>query len=143
MKLDFFNKIDAMKLGLRCMYKKLALSNISFYVGVICTKAIARRNKDSRTKLYFPHRTGGTSFKNIKRKIQLKDSLSQVPEEEQTETFKNNVWVEHRELDTRGHVRRVGKYTSVTQRHVPMNDRKAIIQEIKNHIVEEVRVKIL
>ena len=64
-------------------------------------------------------------------------------QEEQTETFKSNVWVEHRGLDTRGYIRRVGKYTSVTQRHVPMNDRKAIIQEIKNQIVEEVREEVL
>lgn len=123
--------------------------------------------------MYFPRRTGRTSFKNINRKMevegmdtslvslfcvtcepakdedtrnlitQLKDSLYQVLEEEQTETFKNNVWVEHRGLDTRGYVRRMGKYTSVTQRHVPMNDRKAIIQEIKNQIVEEVREEVL
>ena len=64
-------------------------------------------------------------------------------EEEQTETFKNNVWVEHKGLDKRGHIRRMGKYTYVTQRHVPMNDRKAIIQEIKNQIAEEVREEVL
>ncbi|KAL3537124.1 hypothetical protein ACH5RR_000490 [Cinchona calisaya] len=62
---------------------------------------------------------------------QLKNSLSQIPERDQTEAFKNKVWLDNRGVDTRGRMRRVGKHMPTDQGHMSKNDRMSIIQGIR------------
>ncbi|KAL3532832.1 hypothetical protein ACH5RR_006353 [Cinchona calisaya] len=134
---------------------------------------VARRNKSYRSKLHFPHRTGRTNLKNIRKKMesdglgtslvdlfcytrepakdedtrtliaQLKNSLSQIPVGDQTEAFKNKVWLDNRGVDTRGRMRRVGKHIPTDQGHISKNDRMSIIQGIRAKIVQEVRAEIV
>ncbi|KAL3522557.1 hypothetical protein ACH5RR_015391 [Cinchona calisaya] len=74
---------------------------------------------------------------------QLKNSLSQILEGDQTEAFKNKAWLENREVDTRGRIRHVGKHIPMDQRHMSKNDRMSIIQGIRAEIIQEVRDKIV
>ncbi|KAL3507726.1 hypothetical protein ACH5RR_033108 [Cinchona calisaya] len=74
---------------------------------------------------------------------QLKNSLSQIPKGDQIEAFKNNVWLDNRGVDARGHMRHVGKHIPTDQGHMSKNDRMSIIQEIRAEIVQEVREEVL
>ncbi|KAL3509798.1 hypothetical protein ACH5RR_029199 [Cinchona calisaya] len=74
---------------------------------------------------------------------EYKNSLSQIPEGDQTEAFKNKVWLDNRGVDTRGRMRRVGNHIPTDQGHMSKNDRMSIIQGIKAEIVQEVRAEIV
>ncbi|KAL3528953.1 hypothetical protein ACH5RR_008275 [Cinchona calisaya] len=75
--------------------------------------------------------------------VQLENSLSQILQRDQTKAFKNKVWLDNRGVDTRGRMRRVGKYIPTDQGKMSKNDRISTIQGISAEISQEVREKVL
>ncbi|KAL3498155.1 hypothetical protein ACH5RR_040887 [Cinchona calisaya] len=68
---------------------------------------------------------------------QLKNSLSQKPERDQTEAFKNKVWLYNRGVDTGGWIR--AEILQEVQAEIVQEVREEVLQEVRGETMQELR----